>query len=488
VWLLSYLVFVMTQNYLPSRFMNHPTLVDRRLLQFFIPVKSLTEDHLQTLLRDTQVEYLYQGQTLFTAGDNDGQHIYLLHGELTLTDAQGNERVLNAQDEKNCVPVAQSQPRQHTVVALSDCSIIRFNSVALDNMLCWDQAASYISLDITAQRDLDEDADWMLTLLNSNLFYKIPPMNIRAVLNHFQPLVVDAGDVIVRQGQLGDCLYVIKEGEADVYRADSPTDASQWVATLSPGKCFGEDALVNETERNATVKMRTSGVLMRLDKKSFYQLLKKSPVNIVSLARAEELVAQEGARWLDVRTLDEYELGHIPKALHMALDLLKLKQRKLDKDTTTSLKALALPMGSPPRLTMASSKKRFSVIKSPSSTTPTFFSISSGEISVKNPKRPRFTPSTGTPCLAKLRAAPSMLPSPPTTITRSQASPIRLRVLTCKPCRGRTLAISSSRMTLRPRSTKKALSTFRDSMTRSLPIRPIRPILRNGSMHSLLSG
>ena len=90
------------------------------------------------------------------------------------------------------------QGRDVRATAIDDCQIIRFASARLDAMLAWDQAASYIILDITGQRDLDEDADWMLTLLRSNMFYKVPPMNIREILSRFRPQFAHSGEVIVR--------------------------------------------------------------------------------------------------------------------------------------------------------------------------------------------------------------------------------------------------------------------------------------------------
>jgi rhodanese-related sulfurtransferase len=69
---------------------------------------------------------------------------------------------------------------------------------------------------------------------------------------------------------------------------------------------------------------------MRLDKHDFYQLLKKPLVQKTGLLQAEKSL-ESGAQWLDVRTLDEYELAHFNGAIHGQLDLLKLQQRRLDK-------------------------------------------------------------------------------------------------------------------------------------------------------------
>lgn len=303
----------------------------RYLLQTLVPVNALTEDHLNTLLRDTGVETVCRGQALVRRGDCDNQHIYLLSGSVTIGDGEDNRCRLGADAAEARFPIAHQQPRLQTVLAAEDCQVIRFDSDRLDAMLAWDQAANYITLDITGQRDLDEDADWMLTLLRSNLFYKVPPINIREILNRFRPIFVAADTVVLRQGELGDCCYFIKEGEVEVLRAEHERAAPQPIARLGVGRCFGEDALVNEAPRNATVVMRQNGVLMRLDKQDFYLLLKSPPVNTVSLPELERELAA-GAALIDVRTQDEFECAHATDALNMPLSILKLKSRLLQRD------------------------------------------------------------------------------------------------------------------------------------------------------------
>jgi CRP-like cAMP-binding protein len=303
----------------------------KHLLQTMVPVKALTEDHLHTLMRDTQIEIVCRGQTICRRGDGDNTHIYLLSGSVNIeTDGVGIE--IQANDAAAHLPLAHYQPRLNTVVATDDCEIIRFDSDQLDAMLAWDQAANYIILDITGQRDLDEDADWMLTLLHSNLFYKVPPMNIRHVLSRFQSQFAHSGDVIVRQGEFGDSCYFIKEGSVSVYRADESKGKSALIAELGVGRCFGEDALVNDAPRNATVAMRENGVLMRLDRQDFYLLLKAPAVNNYSLADVEREM-NAGAQLLDVRTEEEYDLAHAAGAQNMPLKILKLKSRLLDRNT-----------------------------------------------------------------------------------------------------------------------------------------------------------
>lgn len=302
------------------------------MLHSFVPVNALTEDHLDTLLRDTQIEVACRGQTLCQRGERDNTHIYLLSGSVVIANGGVPALQIDADDPLARFPLAHHQPRLESATALTDCQIIRFDSDRLDAMLAWDQAADYIMLDISAQRDMDEDADWMLTLLRSNLFYKVPPMNIRQILSRFEPVFAHSGDAVIRQGELGDCCYFIKEGSVSVYRSGDEKSRSDLVAELGVGRCFGEDALVNEAPRNATVLMRENGVLMRLDKQDFYLLLKTPPVRGLGFAELEREVAA-GAVLVDVRGSDEFERAHAPHALNMPLNILQLKARQLDRGT-----------------------------------------------------------------------------------------------------------------------------------------------------------
>ena len=300
-------------------------------LATLVPLNALTLDHLEALMRNHEEEFICAGQKLFNRGERDRRHLYLLSG-VVRAETQEGVRLINAADPENRFPLLHHQPREATVYCESDCRVIRFDSDALDSMLAWDQASHYIMLDIASRREMDEDADWMLTLLRSNLFYKVPPMNIRAILDRFQPQVVFAGETIIRQGEAGDCCYFIKEGLAGVYQSPDGVRAPQLVNMLSAGRCFGDDALVNHAPRNASIVMHDNGVLMKLSRNDFYLLLKVVPQKTIGI---DALLAASPGQYelLDVRTQDEYEQGHLRDARLMPLDLLKLKLRMLDRES-----------------------------------------------------------------------------------------------------------------------------------------------------------
>lgn len=308
--------------------MNKTEHFDKRYLNTLVPVNALTLDHLDALLRECSIEVVCKGQVLFSEGDYDNNHVYLLSGSVGIWAGKDKLRVLNANEPECRFPLLHYQPRRETVLAEQDCHIIRFNNDRLDGMVAWDQACRYIALSVSSDRSLDEDAQWMTTLLKSNLFYKVPPMNIGQILNKFEPCYFSAGDTVIRQGEVGDCCYVIKEGLVKVMQSTDGKQAPQLVNELGEGLCFGEDALVNDAVRNASIIMATNGVLMRLDKKDFHLLLKMPQVRRLNFNQAK---LEEAAVWVDVRSQDEYENGHIEGALNMPLDILKLKSRMLNK-------------------------------------------------------------------------------------------------------------------------------------------------------------
>lgn len=86
---------------------------------------------------------------------------------------------------------------------------------------------------------------------------------------------VPAGTLIVHQGEAGDKLYIVKQGDVEVIaRGDDGHDVR--VATLSPMDYFGEIALLRDVPRTATVQSRGSVELYSLSRADFQKLLARS--------------------------------------------------------------------------------------------------------------------------------------------------------------------------------------------------------------------
>lgn len=97
-----------------------------------------------------------------------------------------------------------------------------------------------------------------------------------------------AGETIFRQGDPGDLVYVIVEGEVEAIRED-PDGSEQRLAIMGPGEYFGEMALLSNAPRTATVRARTELAAVAIARTDFTTLYAYLP----HLRRNVERVVQE---------------------------------------------------------------------------------------------------------------------------------------------------------------------------------------------------
>jgi len=141
-----------------------------------------------------------------------------------------------------------------------------------------------------------------------------------------------AGEVIIKQGDEGDYFYAIVSGKAAVTRETPLNKDGIRLAELGPGDSFGEEALIAEARRNATVRMLTDGVLVRLAKQDFRDLMNDPLLHYVDEAGAQAILAR-GGKWLDVRLPSEYQNLRIEDSLNVPLYFIRLKLGTLQTST-----------------------------------------------------------------------------------------------------------------------------------------------------------
>jgi CRP/FNR family cyclic AMP-dependent transcriptional regulator len=83
------------------------------------------------------------------------------------------------------------------------------------------------------------------------------------------------GEEIVRQGEVGDCMYVIQMGQAEAIQGEEGKEVR--LAVLGEGDIFGEMALFERMPRSATVRALGDVRVLTIDKKTFLRRVHEDP-------------------------------------------------------------------------------------------------------------------------------------------------------------------------------------------------------------------
>lgn len=137
-------------------------------------------------------------------------------------------------------------------------------------------------------------------LQSVELFVGLTQDELGVLAEHLVYVPFAGGDVIARQGELAQWLYLLVEGEVDVW-FESPGQPRRYLATLGPGDVFGEMGLMTGEPRRATLIAKTYAQCYRLEKAAFEQVLHARPqiaeeISKILAAREQQLVrVQEDA-------------------------------------------------------------------------------------------------------------------------------------------------------------------------------------------------
>lgn len=95
---------------------------------------------------------------------------------------------------------------------------------------------------------------------------------------------LDAGEVLMREGEVGNCLFVLLSGRLRVFIQRDNGDESA-VGEISPGEAVGEMAIIADERRSATVRAVRPSTLVRLTRTGFERLEKRHPDLMKHMAR-----------------------------------------------------------------------------------------------------------------------------------------------------------------------------------------------------------
>lgn len=107
----------------------------------------------------------------------------------------------------------------------------------------------------------------VLILKAVDLFSEIPGRDLARIAQVTEELVIGRAESLMKEGELGDSLFILVEGEVEVRKG------RQAIAQLGPGECVGEMALLDSEPRSATVRAAEDVRVLRLDRDAFDELM-----------------------------------------------------------------------------------------------------------------------------------------------------------------------------------------------------------------------
>lgn len=114
------------------------------------------------------------------------------------------------------------------------------------------------------------------TLRNIPLFAGLPTARLKLIAYTAEVLRFEPGETLVREGEPAECVYVIAEGEAEVWLTAADRREIR-LGTLGRHSLLGEIAVLCGGRRTATVQARSRVVTLKIGAQVFLDLLRQSP-------------------------------------------------------------------------------------------------------------------------------------------------------------------------------------------------------------------
>ena len=132
--------------------------------------------------------------------------------------------------------------------------------------------------DARRARKHDQELEQRIAALQSvEIFRPLSDDERQELAGRLQLAPFSRGEAMVRQGDLGDWLYLIHRGTADVRVSIEGASQSRHVGALREGDYFGEMGLMTGEPRTATIVALTDVECYRLDKEGFIDILRRRP-------------------------------------------------------------------------------------------------------------------------------------------------------------------------------------------------------------------
>ena len=235
-----------------------------------IPIFSgLPADAFARVLKSLKLIRKRPGDPILQEGDEGTSFFVLARGSVDVlrSSDEGPQKLATLHDGSifGEMALVSAQPRTASVIATDDCDLLEFDRAALE------AAASEVNTIAGALDAFMRERMLNNLFTTSPLFRSLDRKQRLDLVRRFTAHDITAGTHVIREGEAGRGLFVLLNGEVDVWKRDG--DEKVLLATLKPGAVFGEIALIHDEETTATVTAGTNSTVLFLSRELFQKLV-----------------------------------------------------------------------------------------------------------------------------------------------------------------------------------------------------------------------
>ncbi|HIE01299.1 MAG TPA: cyclic nucleotide-binding domain-containing protein [Thiotrichaceae bacterium] len=306
--------------------LNSNQEIIRYLHRHYYPIHRLSKARLQEAEDLSRIFKLKKNERLELSIKDKGDYFYIITGCVQVLVNDMEKQIIHAPE---MMGKSIDIPETDTTIqfkVLEDCILYHIENDVIEHLLSWDGIVASHSYEI--HPNLSESIDH---IRHSLAFQRLPLECVIGAFKSMKKIDVKKGDEIIRQGEQGERFYLIKSGRAEVWVLEEFEDEPEKVNELGKNESFGEQALLAEQPRSATVRMIEDGELLALEKQDFLKFFSQTMVREVDINVAKAMI-DGGYQLIDVRFEEEYEALYIPEATLIPLNVFREGMENLSKD------------------------------------------------------------------------------------------------------------------------------------------------------------
>ena len=166
-------------------------------------------------------------------------------------------------------PLARENPwLVATAIEFADGMGISLDNQAMDALASSNESLlSRMVMQKRKEKTMLSTVERVIILKSLSMFEKTPDEALAELADLLHELIVQTGDEIIREGEIGDSLYIIVDGKVEV------VDDNRVLNQLGARAVFGELSMLDSSPRTATIRAIEETSLLRLDQTSFYEIM-----------------------------------------------------------------------------------------------------------------------------------------------------------------------------------------------------------------------